>query len=555
MVTTSGSHDYTVVALRSLLAHTPFQPGDLVVVVDNDGDFIFPAEFGDPQVVLHRPDHPRGFASNANWLLATAREHGADLFLLDNDIVFTSDWSGPLLVRHRALISAASNSQFRYRKPGWAIGKAMALADFAGHEDDLEQISRRHSSTESGYQIVSTVPFYCMKIPREVYEIVGGFDESFDQDGGADGDYAVRAWLAGYRLELALASYVLHFQGRSPFGGPEMGEQPLDPGIEEAKRFRDKWGASLTYAFLQGNWNLFRSDPDVARAVDKLKFGVAAERLRQQPALEPFIQRQLNATFGAVCCLYDDDQWLAPAVESIYDACETIWFLVSDRPWHGEPSSQDAMVDRLRELPDPAGKLRVVRGSWPDEATQRNAGMQFLADAGLDYCLVVDADEIHDPAQLCRVMQLARESPRVECWRMQCLTYWKSSNYRVDPPEPFAAAVVVRVGTVRFVENRVCESHFGTEVPAEVGVFHHMSYARTDEYLFRKIATFSHAHQVVPGWFENVWRRWDGDHTLENLHPCWPAAYRRVVEQPYDALPPALRRVRDREGLAQPLTQ
>jgi hypothetical protein len=75
----------------------------------------------------------------------------------------------------------------------------------------------------------------------------------------------------------------------------------------------------------------------------------------------------------------------------------------------------------------------------------------------------------------------------------------------------------------------------------ETIVFHHMSYARTDAQVQRKLATFGHAHEIVPGWFENVWRRWDDDRSLQNLNPCVPAAYQRIVEQPYEALPAVLR--------------
>jgi glycosyltransferase involved in cell wall biosynthesis len=186
-----------------------------------------------------------------------------------------------------------------------------------------------------------------------------------------------------------------------------------------------------------------------------------------------------------------------------------------------------------------------VRGRWPNEAAQRNEGLKLVADAGIDYCVVVDADEIYDESQLNAAMTIVRQNPQIDCWRLTCLTYWKSYRYRVDPPELMTAPVFVRPGTGRFVDNRLydCERHYS--LPADTIVFHHMSYARTDAQVLRKITTFGHARDVVPGWFEQVWQRWDSDHSLENLNPCWPAAYRRIIEQPYDALPKALRRLCD----------
>jgi hypothetical protein len=105
------------------------------------------------------------------------------------------------------------------------------------------------------------------------------------------------------------------------------------------------------------------------------------------------------------------------------------------------------------------------------------------------------------------------------------------------------------VGKARFIEDRHVAAGSQASVPLELCPIHHMSYARSDDQILRKITTFSHAREVVPGWFERIWRGWDADRTLENLNPCWPAAYRRIVDQSYDALPPVLRRLRDRDEL------
>jgi hypothetical protein len=70
---------------------------------------------------------------------------------------------------------------------------------------------------------------------------------------------------------------------------------------------------------------------------------------------------------------------------------------------------------------------------------------------------------------------------------------------------------------------------------------HHLSYARTDEEIWTKIHSFSHAAEVKPDWYERVWKGWDADHNLQNLNPAYPDAYPRAVEQDPAALPPVLR--------------
>jgi GT2 family glycosyltransferase len=542
MISTEASREYTNLALRSFLARTPEEHVGGILLIDNDANYELPNDIPPDRVSVLRSEHPLGFAQNANRLLAQARAMGADLFLLNNDLVFTDGWLEPLLNDRRSLLSPMSNGQVTYTIGAWSTRPEMNMRDYEGHESDLEVVARNHREARSGYRIESTIAFYCIKIPRSVYGVVGDFDERFGKGGGEDRDYGVRAWLAGIPQEFAMASYVLHFQGKSTWRGPETREQVVARDREYLHAFEQKWGPALTYAFMRDDWNLFRSDPGLARHIESNELTPVVRRLRSRPSLDEFVARQRAARFGAVCCVYDDDSWLALAVESVYEACEAIWFLVSDTPWHGEPTDQAAIVERIKALPDPCGKHRIVRGRWLDEAAERNEGLRLVAEAGFEYCFVLDADEIYDTAQLQRVMTMVRETPHVDCWRLSCFTYWKSCRYRVDPPETIAAAVFVRCGTGRFVENRTYVAHRHVVVPMEIAVFHHMSYARSDEQVLRKISTFGHAREVVEGWYEDVWRKWDEDRSLENLNPCWPSAYRRVVEQPFSALPPVVQR-------------
>ena len=547
MVTTAASRHYTPLALRSFFAHTPLSEGDRFVLIDNDADFELPADVPADRITLIRPETPQGFAANGNLLLREARAHGADLFFMNNDLVFTRGWLEPLLADRAALFSPMSNAQVTGSAGRFTLQPFMDLEDYTGHEAAVDAIAEQLRASSSGYRMTPSVAFFCIRIPRAVYEAVGDFDEGFGRGGGEDRDYAARAWLAGIPQEFALQSFVLHFQGKSTWRGAETPEQQQARDAQYTQAFQKKWGAALTYAFLGGDWNLFRSDAAIARKLDAGDYPAVVRRLKMRPGLDAFIKRQRQARFAAVCVIYDDDSWLPAAVASVYKACDSIWFLVGERPWNGAASDQTALIDRLRALPDSARKIRIVRGEWADEATQRNAGLKLVAQAGADYCLVLDADEIYDPAQLREAMTLVRENPQVDCWRASCLTYWKSYRYRVDPPEAIAAAVFVRTGTGRFIENRTYQAAQSVTLPPQTLVFHHMSYARSDEQILRKITTFGHAHQVVAGWYDNVWRKWDGNHTLENLNPCWPAAYRRAIEQPYDALPEAIRKIWDED--------
>ena len=534
-----ASPECTDTVLRSFFARTRLGPGDRVVLVDGSGRYAVPDDLAHEPVSVLRSGGSRSFAASANALLAAARQHDADLVLLAGTLIFTDGWLRPLLADGRTLAFSVSNTQVHHTLDAWSVGPDLDLADCRGHEAELDRIGAHHRAARTAYQVASSVPFYCVRIPRAAYSAVGDFDEQFTGD-AAGHDYALRAWRADARLVLALGSFVLRVRDGSSPATPQAAGRPAHDEAD-AEAFRRKWGNALTYAFLAGDWNLFRSNRGLAALLEQQRYKPVVEQLLAAPALDRFIERQQRATVGAVCCIYDDDAWLAPTVESVYAACHSIWFLVSDRPWNGEPSDQEPLLAKIRGLPDPDHKIRIVRGSWTTEADQRNEGLRLLAEAGIDYCFVLDADEIHDGVQLQRMLTLVRNNPQVDCWCMYCWTYWKSCRYRIDPPQNYALTAVVRVGLGRFFDNRNYRGVQQRDVPRATAMFHHMSYARTDAQVLRKITTFGHATQVRPEWYEQVWRRWDRDHTLEDLNPCYHGVYLRAIEQPEEALPPAIR--------------
>ena len=243
---------------------------------------------------------------------------------------------------------------------------------------------------------------------------------------------------------------------------------------------------------------------------------------------------------AAVCCIYDDVDWLRPTVASVYDAVDAYLFFVNTQPWAGLPTNNTTTLEALRTLPDPQGKIRIVRDTWADEVAQRNFTLAYSQQLGFECSMVVDADEVYHTDQLHKIMHLVAEHPEIDCWHMRWFTYWKSPHYRIDPIEPYDPPVFIRHGAGGYVQTRNFQGRSHHLVPPELGLCHHLSYARTDEQIRRKISMFSHAHQILPGWFDTVWKAWDDNHALENLHPVNPPSFRRAIKQDLTLIPAAL---------------
>lgn len=244
---------------------------------------------------------------------------------------------------------------------------------------------------------------------------------------------------------------------------------------------------------------------------------------------------------AALYVVYNDDEWLPCSIASIYDAVDAVYFFASEFPWYGPPVDNAQMYRCIEEYPDPAGKIRLVRGSWREEVPQRNAALDRLAQDGFAYAFIIDADEIYDRDAAARMVAYASAKPEIGCWHTTTVIYWKSPRYRIDPPEKYHKPILLKIGAGRFIEYNNPRANAHELIPPQVGFLHHMSYARTDEQISKKLRAFGHANQIRPDWFETVWKAWDSDHRITDLCPYNPGAFERAVEVPEFAIPDVVR--------------
>ena len=235
---------------------------------------------------------------------------------------------------------------------------------------------------------------------------------------------------------------------------------------------------------------------------------------------------------GAVYCVYDDSGFLAESVQRIYPLMDRIVFLVNFKPWQGEPNpaAYTRTMDIITALPDPDHKIEILSRFWATEAIQRNYGTWFLRQSGLEWCLIIDDDELYNVKQLEWAINSVDLSQHA-CYLFAHQIYWKRRDLVVDM-DSFAVPCIISTeeNLVQFNENRMVIVYKGktwTAVPRENIICHHMSFVRTDEQMLRKINTFSHAHQVVPSWYEEKWLKWTTDMT--DLHPTGPSGFRKVI--------------------------
>ena len=73
-------------------------------------------------------------------------------------------------------------------------------------------------------------------------------------------------------------------------------------------------------------------------------------------------------------------------------------------------------------------------------------------------------------------------------------------------------------------------------------IFYHFSFARSPERMREKLLTYSHAHEVLSGWYEKVWLAWPNNRDMRNLNPIDPPKLPKALRQSVEDLPEVMRK-------------
>lgn len=217
-----------------------------------------------------------------------------------------------------------------------------------------------------------------------------------------------------------------------------------------------------------------------------------------------------NLKFGSITLCLDEVDWLAGCLE-LLDVDEKV-VVVANRNFKGEPVDQSRVVETAKKC-----GATVLYSKGHTETEQRNEALKYLHDIGIEYALIVDADEYWTPNAI-RQVKTAIQETRQKAYKSHMRYFYKKPDWEVDLDQ---TAALVAISTN---EESQHPRNFPDYRREDVDIFH-FSYVRTPEELKNKLSSFSHSHELVPDYFD-VWDK----ATLEskNLHPVNPGVYRSL---------------------------
>jgi GT2 family glycosyltransferase len=167
-----------------------------------------------PEIRVVLNDRNVGYAAANNRGTAIAR--GELLALLNNDLVLPAGWLQPVLAAHREQARRAGVvGNIQVDAKSGAIDHAGIVVNDQGKPVHLRAFPPRAARISRNLWSPPAVTGACLFISRDLWQQLGGFDESY-VNGGEDIDLCFRARAAGRSTVVALDSVIRHHVSSSP---------------------------------------------------------------------------------------------------------------------------------------------------------------------------------------------------------------------------------------------------------------------------------------------------------------------------------------------------
>lgn len=245
--------EFTYNCLRSILKNSGRKiPYEVILADDCSTDITCQIE----QVVkniryIRTPENYR-FLKNCNYAAREAR--GRYLLFLNNDTQVQENWLEPLV----SLLDKNPSIGMTGSKLVYPDGRLQEAGGILWKDGSAWNFGHGNNPALPEYCYVKNVDYISgasIMIRKDLWEKLGGFDETFAPAYCEDSDLAFSVRKAGFKVVLQPKSVVVHFEGQS--NGTDLTEGVKAYQVINQKKFYEKWKSVLEMEHLDNGTDVF----------------------------------------------------------------------------------------------------------------------------------------------------------------------------------------------------------------------------------------------------------------------------------------------------------
>ncbi len=253
--------------------------------------------------------------------------------------------------------------------------------------------------------------------------------------------------------------------------------------------------------------------------------------------------------FSFVMIVLNGMPFIEYSLESIYDfaheiiivegAVENCMFAAN-----ADGGSTDGTVEFIESFPDPQGKIKLIRGRWPEKCEMQNEALKHVSG---NYVWLIDSDEVYKKEHLERIKGILESDPSITQVNFIPDNFWKGLDYIFVSRKFWEESCHYRrlfkyVPGARFSTHRpptmVWPGHNGTTeqmnlldgtATREMGiVLYHYSYVLDEQVkqkveLYRRYGWDRHWKLDLEKWYRECFLKWTPENRqeIDSGYPIW----------------------------------
>jgi hypothetical protein len=234
---------------------------------------------------------------------------------------------------------------------------------------------------------------------------------------------------------------------------------------------------------------------------------------------------------------FNQDNWIFKNIDMVAPYVDKIYVAWSKYPWNYNKKAKKEFLNKSN--PDDlfkskySDKIILIKGEWDLDEDQRNSCLNRARQDGMDYLLIIDADEFYHEEDLKRMIDNIKKNPDYDYYTTPWMTFWKDHNHLIVDEKNSIINGYPEVCVNLNKNNKFvrCRRPSGNKIFRLDSMCLHASYILSDSECWSKINTWGHAHQFDrEKWYNQKWKDWN-ENTI-NLHPISPTAWKKAIRRP-----------------------